>query len=336
MIVARAPLRISFAGGGTDLPEFSRRHTGRVIASAIDKHVFIAVNHTAFIDKICVRYSRTETVDHPADLQHTRIRAALLDMGIGGNIEIGSFASLPSRSGLGSSSSFTVALLAALHAYRGHTIDRPSLAEAACRLEVELVGEPIGKQDQYAAAFGGVHVFEFHPDGTVQARPVVLPTPLRRKIEYHLLVFFTGMMRDAGSVLRDQAANTSARLDVLRRMAGAVPMVEQALLSGDVHALGELLGEAWSWKRSLSGLISTSVIDGLYEAGRRAGAWGGKLLGAGGGGCMLFVAPPERHEEIRSAADAFAGEAGLPEFREVPIALASPGCQIVFNGSPDQ
>lgn len=336
MIVARAPLRMSFVGGGTDLPEFYRNQPGRVISAAIDKHVYIAVNRTAFIDKISVRYSQTETVSSPAELHHTRVRAALEELRIGGNIEIASFASLPSRTGLGSSSTFTVALLAALNAYCGRPVERPSLAENACRLEIDRVGEPIGKQDQYAAAFGGLHVYQFNPDGSVEVCPVHLTTPVRRRIEYHMLVFFTGITRDAGGVLRDQAARTADRMETLSRMAAAVPTFQQLALAGDVRGMGELLHETWQWKRSLSGLISNGLIDTIYQAGMEAGAWGGKLLGAGGGGCVLFFAHPDHHDAIRATVTRIGTEQGLTEFRELPVSICAPGCEIVFHGTADQ
>jgi D-glycero-alpha-D-manno-heptose-7-phosphate kinase len=336
MIVARAPLRVSFVGGGTDLPEFYGSYPGRVVSAAINKYVFLALNRTPLIDKISARYSTTETVNHPSELLHTRIRAALLDMEIFSNVEIGSFASLPAKTGLGSSSSFSVALLAALHAYLGRSADAHQLARLACRLEIDLLGEPIGKQDQYAAAFGGINVFEFRSDGSVDVRPVPLPPPLWRKLEYHTLVFYTGMTRFAASVLTEQRANIASRGGVLRQMSDAVLDFEQLLLRGDIRALGGMLHENWQRKKCLSSNVSNGVIDELYESGMAAGAWGGKLLGAGGGGCILFLAPPEHQDGIRDAVLRVVSERELFDFREMPVSFVHHGAGVVFNGNYDQ
>ena len=189
MIVVRAPLRISFVGGGTDLPDFYFRYPGRVISTTIDKYVYLVINRTPFIDKVSARYSLSETVDRPSELQHTRIREALVDLGIDKNIEIGSFASLPAKTGLGSSSSFSVALMRGLHAHQGRKVSKADIAEAAYRLEIDLLGEPIGKQDQYAAAFGGMNIFQFNPDDSVDVRPVYLDYKMKRAMEDHLLLF---------------------------------------------------------------------------------------------------------------------------------------------------
>lgn len=332
MIVARAPLRISFVGGGTDLPEFFTRHPGRVISTAIDKYVFLVINRTPFIEKVSARYSVVETVDRPEDLQHTRLRAALTDLGIRSQIEIGSFASLPARTGLGSSSSFSVALLAGLYSYLGKSLEPGHLAELASRLEIELVGERIGKQDQYAAAFGGLHVYQFNSDGTVDVQPVALTVPLRRKLEYHMLLFYTGITRSAAAVLDNQRAHMDAHFELMKQMAADVEVFEGMLCRGDVEGMGRLLHENWMRKRQLSGMISSGVIDHIYNAGMGAGAWGGKLLGAGGGGCVLFLAPADRHDDIRQALKAQAGKLELTDSCEIHLSLVTSGASVVYNG----
>jgi D-glycero-alpha-D-manno-heptose-7-phosphate kinase len=336
MIVSRAPLRISFVGGGTDLPAFSREYPGRVIATAINKYVFTVINHTPLIDMVSARYSKSETVSHPSELQHNRIRAALLDMGIDRNIEIGSFASLPAKTGLGSSSSFSVALLAGLHAQLRRPLEARRLAELACRLEIELAGEPIGKQDQYAAAFGGLNFIQFNPDGTVDVNPVPLTSAQSRRFEFHILVFYTGITRAASEVLSDQVSRIGQSLDTLRCMSDSVLEFERRLLAGDIRGLGAMLDEGWRYKKSLSNKISNPAIDAMYEAGRAAGAWGGKVLGAGGGGCVLFVAPHDSHDEIRESMDRVALEFQLKDFREIPISFATRGAEVVFNAGDDR
>jgi D-glycero-alpha-D-manno-heptose-7-phosphate kinase len=329
-------LRISFVGGGTDLAAFYREYPGRVIATAIDKYVFTVVNHTPLIDLVAARYSASECTSHPADLHHTRIRAALLDLGIHSNIEIGSFASLPAKTGLGSSSAFSVALLAGLYAQLRQPVDTRRLAELACRLEIDLVGEPIGKQDQYAAAFGGLNVFHFHDDGHVDIHPVPLSAAQTRRFEYHLLVFYTGLTRSASDVLSDQVSRIHSTRSLMEQMSDAVLDFERWLLADDLRSLGAILHETWQWKKCLSSKISTPSINALYAAGREAGAWGGKVLGAGGGGCVLFLAPPDAHEPIRQAMSSVAAEYRLREFREIPVSFATRGAEVVFNAGDDR
>lgn len=332
MIVVRAPLRISFVGGGTDLPDFYHRRPGRVISTAIDKYVYVVVNRTPMIDKISARYSVTETVNHPSELQHTRIKAALLDLGIEKGLEISSFATMPSKTGLGSSSSFSVALIKALHSYLGKKIDAREAAEAASRLEIELVGEPIGKQDQYAAAFGGFNVFQFNPDETVQVTPVLLDYKKRLMLEDHLLVFFTGLTRPASSVLTEQKANIGDKFQTMVEMADSVPEFAERLTRGDIEGLGKMLHDGWMRKKSLAATVSNTQIDGLYKAGMDAGAWGGKVLGAGGGGCVMFLVSRDKKDALRRAVREAAGAMSMPEFREIPVRFVQSGTEVLFNG----
>jgi D-glycero-alpha-D-manno-heptose-7-phosphate kinase len=331
MIVVRAPMRISFVGGGTDLPEFCRQSPGQVISTAIDKFVYVAINRTPLIDKVSARYSISETVNHPAELQHTRIRAALCDLGIKKGIEIASFASLPTKTGIGSSSSFSVALMKGLHAYLGKHIGARETAEAASRLEIELLGEPIGKQDQYAAAFGGFNVFRFNTDGTVDVEPVLLDYRKRLDLEEHLLVFFTGITRFASSVLSEQRQNINDKFNTLREMAAMVPCFRDALLQGDFRLLGEMLHDGWLRKRSLASGVSSGVIDALYEAGMTSGAWGGKVLGAGGGGCLLLIVSPERKEAVHRAVWEVARASDLADFKDIPVHFVQSGAEALYN-----
>ncbi len=332
MIVVRAPLRMSFVGGGTDLAGFYTKYPGRVISTAIDKLVYVVVNRTPLIDKVSARYSISETVDHPSELQHTRIKAALLDLGINKNIEIASFATLPAKTGLGSSSSFSVALVKALNTFAGKKLNPQETAEAASRLEIDLVGEPIGKQDQYAAAFGGFNVIQFNSDGTVEVKPVLLDYKKRLGLEGHLLLFFTGITRAASSVLTEQKSNIDKKFDTLKEMADSVPEFEAKLLSGDFKGLGQMLHDGWLKKKTLASNVSNSAIDKFYDAGMNSGAWGGKVLGAGGGGCVLFLAPEDRKPAIREAVKKIAAENGLADFQEIPIKFAQAGAEVIYNG----
>ena len=332
MIIVRAPLRISFVGGGTDLPDFYRRSPGRVISTAIDKFVYIAINRTPLIDRVSARYSLSETVDHPEKLQHTRIKAALLDLGINKGIEIGSFASLPAKTGLGSSSSFSVALMKGLHSYLDRKMDKHEAAEAASRLEIELLGEPIGKQDQYAASFGGFNVLQFNPDESVSVEPVLLHYKIRLGLEDHLLLFFTGITRNAASVLSEQKENIEKKMDTLKEMAESVHEFKKRLLQGDFKGIGEMLHSGWLKKKSLASNVSNSLIDDLYNAGIRAGAWGGKVLGAGGGGCIMFLVSPGDKENIRQTVNKIAQANNLTEFQEIPVHFVQSGSEILYNG----
>lgn len=332
MIVVRAPLRISFVGGGTDLPGFYRRTPGRVISTAIDKFVYVAINRTPLIDKVSARYSIAETVDHPRELQHTRIKEALLDLGIHKNIEIASFANLPAKTGLGSSSSFSVALVKGLNAFQGKKLDKAEAAEAASRLEIELVGEPIGKQDQYAASFGGFNVLQFNPDESVDVKPVLLDYKKRLALENHLLLFFTGMTRSASSVLTEQKANIDSKLETLKEMADSVPEFESRLLAGDFRGLGEMLHDGWLKKKSLASDVANSTIDDLYNAGMSSGAWGGKVVGAGGGGCVMFLVPEDKKSAVCDAVSGIAKEKKLNEFQELPVKFVQCGAEILYNG----
>ena len=338
MIVVRAPLRISFVGGGTDIPAFYTRYPGRVLSTAIDKYVYVVLNRTPLIDKVSARYSISETVGHPSELHHTRIRAALLDAGIVNGIELASFASLPAKTGLGSSSTFSVALVKALNAYQGRKINKREAAEAASRLEIELLGEPIGKQDQYASAFGGMNVLQFNSDHSVDVKPVLIGYKTRLAMEGRMLVFYTGITRDASSVLTEEKANIDRKFETMKEMADSVSKAEAMVLKGDFEALGNALNQGWLAKKTLASNISNQTIDSLYTAGVHAGGWGGKLLGAGSGGCLMFLAPLEKKVAVRHAVAQAANAAGLADFREIPVHFVQAGVEVLHNsddGGPE-
>jgi len=331
MIVASAPMRISFAGGGTDLADFYTRYTGRVLSSAIDKFVFVAINRATFTDHVAVRYSISEEVTHPSQLRHTRVREALLDLGIKSHIEISSFAPIPAKTGLGSSSTFSVALMKGLYTYLGKRISKREVAEAACRLEIDLVREPIGKQDQYAAAFGGFNILQFNPDGSVDVEPLLLDFRKRLDLEQHLILFFMGTMRDASSVLMEQRANIPRNFDTLKCMSDSVLDLKKVLLRGDFQGMGEMLLDGWEMKKQLASSISNPVIDTLYEEARKRGAWGGKLLGAGGGGCLMLLAPIGARKTIVDAMSAASDAHGLVGAREIPVQFVQTGAETLID-----
>lgn len=332
MIISKTPLRLSFVGGGSDLPSYYRQAGGAVLSTTIDKFVYVTIN-TRFEPGIRLSYSKTENVAHVDEIEHRLVKAAMRKLGLFDGVELTSVADIPSRgSGLGSSSSFTVGLLHALHAYLGRYRSKVDLGAEACEVELELCGEPIGKQDQYAAAVGGLNTIEFHPDDTVTVQPVVAPARMVRQIESELVMFYTGGVRSASDILKQQAEEvgaSEAKRRALERMVELVYVLRGELSAGNADALGEILHENWCLKRSLTGGISTSAIDETYDAARALGATGGKLLGAGGGGFMVFsVSEAKRRELI----------AGLGHLRHVPFRFDNTGASIAFyqSGKPEE
>jgi len=322
MIITQTPLRVSFFGGGTDLPGFFLRHGGAVLSTTIDKYVYIIVK-ARYDERIVLNYSEREIVQGVDEIRHGIIRECMKLVGIEKGIEITSIADVPSRgSGLGSSSSFTVGLLNALYAYRGDYRSPRDLAETACRVEIELLGEPIGKQDQYAAAFGGFQTYEFRADGAVTVTPVAMDATARRALQGSCFLFYTGQMRKASSVLEEQKARIEQTSESLCRMRDIAAGSGRLFSAGDVVEIGRLLNESWKEKKGLSRGVSSSSLDAWHEKAIAAGAWGGKLLGAGGGGFFLFVAPPEKRQELTRSLD------GL---RELEFAFCTTGSRIVFH-----
>ena len=304
MIVSRAPVRFSLGGGGSDLPSYSREHGGFVVSAAVDKFVFVCVARR-FYDTIRLAYSETETVASVDEIRHRIFRAALKGMGFTGGLELHSLADVPANTGLGSSSSFTVALLNGLHAYRRESVPAEQLAREACHLEIEVLGEPIGKQDQYIAAYGGISAMTFHPDGRVEVERLDLRDEVIDELESRLVVFYSGVERAASSVLVQQASsiveNRDAAVDRMHRIKALGRDTRDILLSGALDSYGELLHEHWMQKRRLAASMTDGAIDEHYEAARRAGALGGKLMGAGGGGFFLFYVRPAERRRVHEA-----------------------------------
>ena len=332
MIVTRAPLRISFIGGGTDLPNFFSKYDGRVISTTIDKFVYVVVNKT-LRNNILLKYSITEEVPHPSLLRHTRVKAALLDLGVHEQIEIASLADISSKVGLGSSSSFSVALLKSLNLFLNKNLDKKEAADQACRLEIEILKEPIGKQDQYAAAFGGFNIFNFKKDGSVSVESVLLDSDKKDILEKSVLLFLTGQFRDACSVLGEQKILVKNKIKPYRAMMESVYPFRDALVSGNIKLAGKILDKNWQLKKTLCSKISNKIIDKMYESGMKNGAYGGKILGAGGGGAILFLAPPEKHKIISNKLKKLASTEGLDEFRKIPVKFSENGVEVLFESN---
>ena len=303
MIITRTPLRISFAGGGTDISDYYKGHGGAVVSAAIDKYIYITVNKK-FDNKIRVSYSQTEIVSDVAELRHELVRECLKLAGISGGIEITSISDIPSGTGLGSSSTFTVGVLNALFYYTRQKLTARQLAELACRVEIDILGHPIGKQDQFAAAYGGINYFGFNRDDTVTHNRIHLSELDLRKLESKLMMFYTGIHRSADAVLLEQKKNTlskTASLDYMKSLADK--MYESLTKDGLTPEFGEVLSLGWEKKRELASTITNSEIDGKYYKGVSAGASGGKLLGAGGGGFLMFYCDEQYQDAVRSAVD---------------------------------
>ncbi len=324
MIITRTPLRVSFAGGGTDLPSFYRDYGGGAVTSAaIDKYVHVLVNEK-FDRSIRVAYSRTENVERLEDLQHGLVREAMHAVGVRESLEVHTIADIPSEgTGLGSSSTLTVGLLNALHAHRGVLKDPTELAEEACRIEIERLHGTLGKQDQYIAAFGGVQHFDFRADDTVRASPLPLSTADREGLSDHLSLFYTGVTRRAEGILKGQDARTGVNREALTRMRALAGEARAAIVGRDYERLGGVLDEGWTLKRGLTEGISNDAIDRQYRAATDAGAYGGKITGAGGGGFLLLVHPPERSRQISAA---------LSPMQRLPVRVTPEGSRILFVG----
>ncbi|MBO58233.1 MAG: GHMP kinase [Euryarchaeota archaeon] len=299
MLVTRTPVRVSFCGGGTDLAAFYRSSElgGLVTSVALQAHIYVTVNQR-FDDSIRVSYSQTETVDSFEDLQHELVREAMRITGVTSGVEITTIADIPGKgTGLGSSSSVTVGLLHALHLYAGRDVNSEQLAQEACEIEIEVLGQTIGKQDQYAAAFGGLNQISFNPDETVKVTPSDVDLSL---LSENFCLVWTGLTRKATPILEQQSRNTSSKMDDLISMRMQAEEVSELLEKGDWGAVGSILGDTWSLKRSLTDGISNPEIDSLYDRLMELGCSGGKLLGAGGGGFILVQTPPGVQEKIRT------------------------------------
>jgi D-glycero-alpha-D-manno-heptose-7-phosphate kinase len=300
LIITRTPFRVSFIGGGSDMPDFYTRSTGAVLSTTINKYMYISSHRFFEPDQIRVKYSRTETVKSLDELQHPILKAVFKQFGISGGLEVSSIADVPSGTGLGSSSSFTVGLLHNLSVNKNRTVSKENLAREACRVEIDLLKEPIGKQDQYAAAFGGLNVFKFDSNGEVGVESISPSQETLQQLESNLLMFYTGDQRSASNILAEQKKNISqeAKFESLKKMVALVDDAKQAILSGRLNDFGKILHENWLLKKGLASGISNESINQAYDAAIKAGAVGGKLLGAGGGGFLLFYVPPQSQKAV--------------------------------------
>ena len=323
MIITQTPLRIGLLGGGTDLPDYYREHGGRVLNCAIDKYIYVIVKQR-FDDDIYVNYSKKEIVSTIDGLEHELVREAMRMTGVVKGVEITTLADIPSAggSGLGSSSAVTVGLLNALFAYQGDQVPAAELAERACTIEIDLCGKPIGKQDQYIAALGGIRDLRFGPGEKVVGEELGLSADERRALQHQVMLFYTGVTRNANTILAEQNANIAAtrpQLDLLRDLAG---FAADRLRAGDVDAIGPALRESWEAKRKLASGVSNDQIDEAVGQALDAGATGAKLTGAGGGGFLLVICPMERQRAVRQ---------NLAYMRELPIKLDRLGSRVVLN-----
>jgi len=327
MIISRTPFRVSLFGGGSDFREHYTRRPGRVVGLTIDRYMFVTVNRR-FDQTIRASYTSTEIVEHVDELQHDLIRAAMKVVGIQTGIEVTTIADIPAGIGLGSSSALTVGLLNALHAYRGEHRSAEYLAEKASEIEIDILGRPIGKQDQYMAAYGGFRQFEFLGDETVRVDPIICDPRTQQRMLRHLMLFYTGVTRDAGSVLGEAKerigsnGHTQAAMD---EIVGLADRFTSMISQNRLHDVGGLLDRGWQLKKQMGSKVTNGSLDGLYERARRAGAEGGKVAGAGGGGCLLLWVPPRKHAAVRTALL----RQGL---KEISFAREPHGSRIIYVG----
>lgn len=323
MIISRTPLRVSLVGGGSDLAAFYSEEPGAVVTTAIRKYIYITVNRK-FDSSIRASYSVTEMVDSVSEVRHELIRESLRKLQLEGGIEITSISDIPSQgTGLGSSSSYTVGLLKALYAHTNKYVGAERLAREACQIEIDSLKKPIGKQDQYIAAYGGLRYMRFNPDGSVFVDPLVCTAATRQSLESQLLLFYTGITRSANPILAEQSHNVTngGRRRALRRLVQLADELRRALAGNDLEAFGEILHESWVVKKAMANGVSSGQIDDWYERARANGATGGKITGAGGGGFLLLYAPADRHEAIVNA---------LPELRRVSFGFEPHGTTIIY------
>lgn len=301
MIITRTPYRISFGGGGTDLPAFYHQEDGAVLSATIDRHIYVNI-HPRFEANYRLAHSKIEVANRIDEMQHELIREALRITGVDEPLEITTIGDVPAGTGMGSSSSLTVGLLVALYAYSGRLVSTKRIAEEACRIEIDILKKPIGRQDQYAAAYGGLNYIRFRPDSTVDVEPVACRSDTLDELESQMLVLYTNKSRSADGILKQQQESTPLHLSTLRDMKDLADEMRKTLSgSGNIREFSELLAKGWQLKRSIGCGISNSSVDDMYSTAIRCGATSGKLLGAGGGGFLLLLAPPELHGAIWEA-----------------------------------
>ena len=324
MIISRTPFRISFAGGGSDLPSFYRRAEGAVLSTSIDKYMYIAIHPFFEADKIQLKYSKTEMVNSIYEIKHPIFREALSMYGLTG-VDLNSIADIPSGTGLGSSSSFTVGLLNAIRTYIGKASSAEKLAQLACDIEINRVGSPIGKQDQYAAAYGGLNFITFNADETVNVQKIIMNPDKRRELEENLMMVYVGGEHSANAILQGQqkAYSENDKFETQKQMVRLAYDLKASLEENNIDDFGRILHEGWLMKRSLMSDISNSAIDNLYNKGLAAGALGGKLLGAGGAGFILFYCPKEKQDAFREQ---------MIDHREMQFRFDNFGSKIIYVG----
>jgi D-glycero-alpha-D-manno-heptose-7-phosphate kinase len=303
MIITRTPFRVSFVGGGSDMETFYSRCPGAVLSTSINKYMYISSHRFFFPGQVRVKYSETETVNSIDELKHPLLREAMRKTGVTSGIEISSIADIPSGTGMGSSSSFTVGLLHCLYAVKRQYVTHEQIAKGACEIEIDILGEPIGKQDQYAAAYGGLNIIHFNPDGSVLMEPLYIKNEVYQMLQDNLLMLYIGNQRKASDILAEQKRNVSGeeKFTVLKSMVALVPDLRSCLYTGNLNDFGKILHENWILKQRLASQISNTQIDDIYNTGIRSGATGGKLLGAGGGGFMLFYCEKEKQPKLLEA-----------------------------------
>ena len=322
MIIVQTPLRVSLFGGGTDFRPFFLAEGGCVLSFAIDKYIFLTIKQR-FDEKLRIGYTRTEMVDQVPEIQHELIREALCLTGIRSGVEVTTMGDIPSQgSGLGSSSTVTVGALQAMYTFLGEIVTAETLARQACEIEIDRLGKPIGIQDQYIAAYGGLRFMEFTTADQVCSQKIELQPSVKRQLNENLLLFFTGMTRRSSRILGEQKENIQARLKVLRQMKQIAYTVRDELLGGNANAVGEYLHESWLLKKQLASQISNGAIDEMYTAARQAGALGGKITGAGGGGFLLLYCPHAQQNAVRAA---------LKDLQELPFQIEPDGSKVIFN-----
>lgn len=321
MIITQTPYRVSFAGGGTDLPAFYEHEYGAVLSMGVSHHMYVTVS-PRFEKTTRMAYTRVEIADGIDKLDHTIAREALRMTGLGEYLEMTTVGDVPAGTGMGSSSSLAVGMLNALYAYKGQVTSPGMLAQKACEIEIDILGKPIGRQDQYAAAYGGVNYIRFNPDHTVDVEPVPCAPSFLAELEQHIILLYTDQQRDADKILKKQSEGSADKMTVLRAMRDLAGELRQSMSGGgSLEEFGRILHEGWLLKRSLGFGISNAGVDEWYDVARANGAMGGKLLGAGGGGFLLVMAPPEKHEAIRAAC-------GYP--RELPFRIDRRGSRVIF------
>jgi D-glycero-alpha-D-manno-heptose-7-phosphate kinase len=320
MIISRTPLRVSFAGGGSDLKEFYSHKQGAVASTAINKHMYVTVNKR-FDDSIRISYSKTEIVNSIEEIKHELVRESMKMTGIEKGIEITTISDVPAGTGLGSSSSLTVGLLNALYAFKGIHASPKRLAEEACKIEIDILNEPIGKQDQYIAAYGGIQHIRFNPDDTVFVDPVILAPQIRTELNNRISLFYLGLKTEGHTVLKRQKGNTPNRMGTIENMVKFANLMPTVLSDGDIDEFGLILDRAWQLKKQLAKGITDPRIDGIYKKAKYAGALGGKVLGEGGGGFLLLSFPHAKHLAVKAA---------IHECREYPIKFDPQGSRIIY------